>query len=43
MVLVATAGGQVLRVVVPGGAAPPEAGSAVALAWDDDANMALNG
>ena len=41
--LVETAGGQVLRVVVPGGAAPPPSGSQVALAWDDDANVVLNG
>jgi putrescine transport system ATP-binding protein len=39
--LVATAGGQVVRVVLPGGAAPPAPGSGVALAWDDDANVVL--
>ncbi len=39
--LVATTGGQVLRVVVPGGAAPPSPGGGVALAWDDDANIVL--
>jgi hypothetical protein len=41
--LVATTGGQVLRVVVPGGAAPPAPGGGVALAWDDDANIVLRG
>ena len=42
--LVATAGGQVLRVVLPGGAAPPAPpGSDVALAWDDGANIVLGG
>jgi putrescine transport system ATP-binding protein len=42
--LVATAAGQVLRAVVPGsGAPPPEAGAGVALAWDDDANVVLDG
>ena len=42
--LVATAGGQVLRVVLPGGgAAPPAPGGGVALAWDDDANIVLGG
>ena len=39
--LVATAGGQVLRAVLPGAAAPHPPGSGVALAWDDDANMVL--
>jgi putrescine transport system ATP-binding protein len=40
--LVATAGGQVLRAVLPGGgAAPPAPGEGVALAWDDDANFVL--
>ena len=42
--LVATAGGQVLRAVLPGGAVPPAPpGSEVALAWDDGANIVLNG
>ncbi|MBD0271506.1 MAG: ABC transporter ATP-binding protein [Acetobacteraceae bacterium] len=41
--LVATAGGQVLRVVLPGGAAPPTVGDGVAIAWDDAANVALRG
>ncbi|GAA0568804.1 ABC transporter ATP-binding protein [Craurococcus roseus] len=39
--LVATAGGQVLRVVLPGGAAPPPPGDGVALAWEDGANVVL--
>ncbi|CAA9280255.1 MAG: hypothetical protein AVDCRST_MAG08-3722, partial [uncultured Acetobacteraceae bacterium] len=41
--LVATTGGQVLRVVVPGGAKPPAPGGEVALAWDDGANIVLSG
>ena len=42
MALVATAGGQVVRVVVPGGAAPPApVGGGVALAWEDDASILL--
>ena len=39
--LVATKGGQVVRAVVPGAAAPPAPGGGVALAWDDDANIVL--
>ena len=40
--LVETAGGRVVRAVVPGnGAAPPAPGAGVELAWDDDANIAL--
>ena len=39
--LVATAGGQVLRVALPGAAPPPPLGSAVTLAWAADANIVL--
>ncbi len=39
--LVETAGGQVVRAVAPGAAAPPAPGAGVALAWDDDANVVL--
>jgi putrescine transport system ATP-binding protein len=39
--VVVLAGGAALRVALPAGAAPPEAGSAVALAWAADALIPL--
>ena len=41
--LVAADGGQVVRVVLPGGSAPMPSGSRVSLAWDRDANVVLGG
>lgn len=43
LLVVATPGGQALRVVLPAGTAPPAEGASVALAWDAGAVVVLEG